>query len=78
MAQRTSEETVQANVAAYNAKDSDAFTESSAPEAKFCKLDQTVLLADREAITTLQKYSEENSPATLRDRAAYLDRDVRR
>ncbi len=55
MADRTPEETVQANLDAYNAKDIAAFTASYSTEAKFCKIDGTVLLADREAIAAFHQ-----------------------
>ena len=64
MADRTPEETMQANLAAYNAKDIAAFTATYAAEAKFCKIDGAVLLADRDAITAFhQKFFEGNPGA---------------
>jgi putative hydrolase of HD superfamily len=55
MPDRTPEQTVQANVDAYNAGDIAAFAATYAPEAKFCKVDGTVLLAGREAIGAFHK-----------------------
>ena len=60
----TPEETVKANVEAYNARDIAAFAATYAADAKFCKIDGTVLLAGREAIAAFhQKFFEGNPSA---------------
>lgn len=64
MAERTPEETVAANVAAYNAKDVAAFSATYAADAKFCKIDGTVLLTGRDAIAAFhQRFFEGNATA---------------
>jgi len=64
MPERTPEETVAANLTAYNAKDIAAFADTYAPDAKFCKIDGTVLLTGREAIAAFhQKFFEGNPSA---------------
>lgn len=64
MADRTPEETVAANIEAYNAKDIVAFAATYAVDAKFCKIDGTVLLAGREAIAAFhQKFFAGNPTA---------------
>lgn len=64
MADRTVEETVQANLDAYNAKDIAAFTATYAADAKFCKIDGTVLLPDRNSIAAFhQKFFDGNDGA---------------
>jgi hypothetical protein len=63
MAERTPEETVNANIEAYNARDIAAFIATYAPDAKFCKLDGTVLLADRAAIEGFHKPMFETVPS---------------
>ncbi len=64
MPDRTPEETVKANVEAYNAKDVAAFVATYAADAKFCKIDGTVLLANRETIAAFhQKFFDGNPSA---------------
>jgi hypothetical protein len=63
MACRTPEETVLTNVAAYNAKDVSAFGATYAADAKFCKIDGTVLLAGREAIVAFHQRFFEGNPS---------------
>jgi hypothetical protein len=64
MPDRTPEETIAANVAAYNAKDLAAFAATYAAEAKFCKIDGTVLLTGRDAIASFhQKFFDANASA---------------
>lgn len=62
MSGRTPEETLQANVEAYNAHDLDAFLATYAPDARFCKLDGTVLLSDRNIMGAYYKQFFEQSP----------------
>lgn len=64
MPEKTPEEAVAANLAAYNAKDLAAFAATYSAEAKFCKIDGTVLLTGREAIAAFhQKFFEGNPSA---------------
>jgi len=55
MAERTPEAAVQANVEAYNAKDVAGFAATYAADAKFCKIDGTVLLTGRDAIAAFHE-----------------------
>ena len=64
MSASTPEQVVAANVAAYNAKDVAAFAATYAADAKFCKIDGTVLLAGRDAISAFhQRFFEANPSA---------------
>lgn len=63
MAQRTPEETVKANIEAYNARDVAAFAATYAEDAKFCKIDGTVLLSGRAAIEGFHRQMFENAPS---------------
>ncbi len=55
MPDRTPEAAVQANLDAYNTRDTAAFAATYAPDAKFCKIDGTVLLTGRDAIAAFNE-----------------------
>jgi putative hydrolase of HD superfamily len=63
MASGTPEEVVAANLAAYNAKDVAAFGATYAADAKFCKIDGTVLLTGRDAIAAFHQRFFEGNPS---------------